>query len=45
MYCYRTLKDLNCNHNINLYFEGKFIKEDYCNNCLDLISEIEQSDD
>ena len=41
MYSPETQKRMNCNHNISLFFEGKFVKDDYCDNCLDAISHYE----
>ena len=31
----------NCTHDLNLYLNGKFVKDDYCDVCLDSISELE----
>ena len=41
MYSTNTQKDLNCSHNLDNYFNHGWIKDDYCNNCLDLIADIE----
>ena len=32
----------NCNHDIEKYLNGDFVKDDYCDFCLDQIEEIDQ---
>lgn len=44
MYSTITQKHLNCNHDIDKYFEvnTKWSKDDYCLPCLESIEDIEQ---
>ena len=46
MYCQSSLRTLNCNHNIDKYFEinSNWVKDDFCLSCLEIIDQIETNE-
>jgi len=35
------LRHMNCSHDLNKYINGVFVKDDYCDSCLEQINEID----